>query len=107
MISTAYHAHGQDHRNMPDIINLIIQLIAGSVAGNAVGDLLKDYDLGPGNLIAGATGGVVGGQILQHLIPALAGLDASSIVSQLIAAGAGGAILTVIAGVVRNMRVGQ
>jgi uncharacterized membrane protein YeaQ/YmgE (transglycosylase-associated protein family) len=92
---------------MPDIVNLIIQLIAGSVAGNAAGDLLKDYDLGPGNLIAGATGGVVGGQILQHLIPTLAGLDASSIVSQLVAAGTGGAMLTVIAGAVRNMRAGQ
>lgn len=92
---------------MPDIINLIIQLIAGSVAGNAAGDLLKDYDLGPGNLIAGATGGGIAGQILQHLIPALAGLDASSIVSQLIAAGAGGAILTVIAGVAKNMWVGK
>jgi uncharacterized membrane protein YeaQ/YmgE (transglycosylase-associated protein family) len=92
---------------MPDIINLAIQLIAGSVAGNAAGDLLKDYDLGPGNLIAGAIGGGVGGQILQHLIPALAGLDPSSIVSQLIAAGAGGAILTVAAGVVRNMRAGK
>ena len=55
---------------MPDIINLIIQLIAGFVAGNAAGDLLKDYDLGPGNMIAGARGGGVGGQILQHLIPA-------------------------------------
>jgi len=92
---------------MPDLVNLIIQLIAGFVAGNAAGDLLKDYDLGPGNMIAGAIGGVVGGQLLQHLIPALAGLDAGSIVSQLIAAGGGGAILTVIAGAVKNMRVGK
>src|SRR5262249_32758754 len=65
------------------------------------------YDLGLGNIIAGAIGGVVGGQILQHLIPALAGLDVSSLVSQLIAAGAGGAILTVMAGAVKNMGVGK
>jgi uncharacterized membrane protein YeaQ/YmgE (transglycosylase-associated protein family) len=92
---------------MPDMITLTIQLIAGFIGGNAAGELLKDYDLGPGNMIAGAIGGVVGGQILQALIPALAGLDAGSVVGQLIGAGASGAILTVIAGAVKNMRAGK
>jgi len=89
--------------DMPDMINLTIQLIAGFVGGNAAGELLKDYDLGPGNMVAGAVGGVVGGQILQALIPAWAGLDVGSIVGQVIGAGAAGAILTIIAGAVRNM----
>lgn len=54
---------------------------------------------------AGAIGGVGGGQLLQALVPALAGvaggvLDMGSIVGQLVGGGAGGAILTVIAGLV-------
>ena len=43
------------------IINIIIQLIAGAVGGNAAGAGLKNYDLGTlGNTIAGALGGAVG-----------------------------------------------
>ena len=56
---------------MPDmVLDLIIWLIAGVAGGNAAGELLKgDYDLGAGNTIAGAIGGVVGALILQALIP--------------------------------------
>jgi uncharacterized membrane protein YeaQ/YmgE (transglycosylase-associated protein family) len=58
---------------METIVNLIIQLISGVVAGNAAGAALKDYNLGNlGNTIAGAIGGVGGGQILQALVPAIA-----------------------------------
>jgi hypothetical protein len=90
------------------LVNLIIQLIAGVAGGNAAGKTLKDYDLGGlGNTIAGAIGGVGGGQLLQVLMPAIAGaagggLDVGSIVGQLVGGGAGGAILTVIAGLVKN-----
>ena len=95
------------------VVNLIIQLIAGVIGGNAAGTSLKNYNLGPlGNTIAGAIGGAGGGQILQALIPALAGatgggLDVSSIIGQLIGGGASGAILTVIVGVVKNMMAKQ
>jgi uncharacterized membrane protein YeaQ/YmgE (transglycosylase-associated protein family) len=59
---------------MEMLINLIIQLILGVVGGNAAGAALKDYNLGNlGNTIAGAIGGVGGGQILQALIPTIAG----------------------------------
>jgi hypothetical protein len=91
------------------VVNLVIQLIAGVIGGNAVGTSLKDYNLGPlGNTIAGAIGGAGGGQILQALIPALAGatgsgLDLGSIVGQLVGGGASGAILTVLVGIVKNM----
>ena len=58
---------------METIVNLIIQLIAGVVGGNAAGAALKDYNLGNlGNTIAGAIGGVGGGQLLQAIIPAIA-----------------------------------
>ena len=57
------------------IINLIIQLIAGAVGGNAAGAASKDISLGTlGNTIAGAVGGVGGGQLLSALVPMLAGV---------------------------------
>jgi uncharacterized membrane protein YeaQ/YmgE (transglycosylase-associated protein family) len=41
------------------LINLIIQLVAGAIGGNAAGNALKDYDLGMlGNSISGAVGGL-------------------------------------------------
>jgi uncharacterized membrane protein YeaQ/YmgE (transglycosylase-associated protein family) len=98
---------------METIVNLIIQLIAGAVGGNAAGAALKDYNLGNlGNTIAGAIGGVGGGQLLQVLIPAIAnsaggGVDPGAIVGQLVGGGVGGAILTVIAGLVKNMTASQ
>ena len=88
------------------LINLIVQLIAGAIAGNAVGAGMKDTSLGgTGNTIAGAIGGLGGGQILQALIPAIAGaagggIDIASIVGQLVGGGVGGAILTAIVGLV-------
>jgi hypothetical protein len=87
---------------VPDTVSLIIWLVAGLAGGNAAGELLKgDYDLGPGNTIAGAIGGVVGAQILQILIPALRGFDIGPILGQIIGAAASGAILTVGTGAVK------
>jgi hypothetical protein len=69
---------------METIVNLIIQLIAGVVGGNAAGAALKDYNLGNlGNTIAGA------------------------LVGQIVGGGAGGAILTIIAGLVKSMMASQ
>ena len=100
---------------METIVNLIIQLIAGVVGGNAAGAALKDYNLGGvGNTIAGAIGGVGGGQLLQALIPAIAaaaggtgGLDIGALLGQIVGGGAGGAILTVIAGLVKSMMASE
>ena len=90
---------------MPDIVALIIWVLAGVAGGNAAGDLLKHgYDLGPGNTVAGAIGGIVGAQILLALIPTWRSLDLGPIVGQIIVAAASGAILTVIAGAVRTSR---
>jgi len=89
---------------VPDIVNLIIWLIAGVAGGNAAGELLKgDYDLGPGNMLTGGIGGVVGALILS-LIPALRGIDYGPLIGQVIVAAAGGAVLTVIAGAVMTRR---
>jgi CDP-diglyceride synthetase len=90
---------------VPDTVNLIIWLIAGVAGGNAAGELLKaPYDIGPGNTVAGAIGGVIGALILQLLIPALRGLDAVPLIGQIVGAFASGAVLTAIAGAVITRR---
>src|SRR5882757_11305050 len=99
-------------RQVMDITSLIAQLLGGVAGGNAAGKGLPNLDLGVfGNTIAGALGGIGGGQLLQALIPALAGasgggLDVGSIVGQLVGGGASGAILTAIVGLVKNMMSG-
>jgi uncharacterized membrane protein YeaQ/YmgE (transglycosylase-associated protein family) len=61
------------------IINLIIQIIAGAIGGNAAAAGMDKVDLGKvGNTVAGALGGVGGGQILGALVPALAAAAAAS-----------------------------
>ena len=92
------------------LIDLIIQIIAGVIGGHAAGAALKNWTLGAiGNIIAGAVGGIVGVQLLQQVIPALANtagnVDIGSLVGQIIGGGAGGAILTVLAGVTKWMVV--
>jgi uncharacterized membrane protein YeaQ/YmgE (transglycosylase-associated protein family) len=90
---------------MPDTVALIIWLVAGVAGGNAAGELLKgDYDLGPGNTVAGAIGGVVGAEVLQVLAPAWGGFDFGPIVVQVIAALAGGAVLTIVTGAIKSRR---
>ena len=76
---------------MEAIISLLIQAIAGGAGGNAVGKGIKNLSLGSaGDTIAGAIGGVGGGQILGALIPAIAGaaegggVDIGSIIAQII-----------------------
>jgi hypothetical protein len=93
------------------LVNLVIQIIAGIVGGNGAAAALKDYDLGKlGNTIAGAVGGGVGGQLLQVLLPALAGaggLDIGALLGHVVGGGGGGAILTIIIGVVKSLMAGR
>jgi hypothetical protein len=90
------------------IINIIIQIIAGIIGGNATGSGMKNLSLGAaGNTIAGALGGLGGGQLLELIIPALQGAagggpDLGSVIGQLVGGGAGGAILTAIIGAIKN-----
>jgi hypothetical protein len=90
---------------VPDTISLIIWVIAGVAGGNGAGELLKgEYNLGPGNTVAGTIGGVVGALILQTVSPTLRGIDFIPIIGQIIVAAASGAILTVIVGAVQIRR---
>src|SRR5215831_17171285 len=93
------------------ITNLIIQLVAGAIGGNAVGAAMKNLNLGTlGNTIAGAIGGAGGGALLSTLLPMLQGAgagDIGSTISQAVGGGAAGAIVTAIAGLIKNIMAGQ
>lgn len=92
---------------------LIIQLVSGAAGGNIAGNLLKQYDLGTvGNSIAGIIGGGIGGQVLGAILgsggaAAAGNLDLGSIVAQIAGGGVGGGILMLIIGIVRQAMSGQ
>ncbi|WNJ92136.1 hypothetical protein [Bosea sp. 685] len=88
---------------------ILMNLVAGAIGGNAAGKATPTFDLGTlGNTISGLVGGGVLGQIIPLVLPALAtavqggSFSVGSIVTNLIAGGAGGAILTAIIGAVKN-----
>lgn len=87
-------------------MELIIQLIAGAIGGNAAGAVLKKQSLGTlGNSLAGVLGGGLGGQILAALGAggAVGGTDLAGIAQSLASGGAGGAVLMAVIGVVKNV----
>jgi uncharacterized membrane protein YeaQ/YmgE (transglycosylase-associated protein family) len=84
---------------------ILMNLVAGAMGGNAVGKASPNFDLGTlGNTISGLVGGGVLGQIVTLLLPSLVSgkLDVSTIVTQLVGGGAGGALLTAIVGAIKN-----
>jgi hypothetical protein len=101
---------------MEGIVGIVIELVAGAIGGNAAGAGVKKYSLGTaGNSIAGAIGGLILGQVLSAMgigepgmaaaegAPAAGGMDVGALISQLVGGGAGGAILTMIVGAIKNM----
>ena len=87
-------------------MNMIIQIIAGLVGGNAAGAGLKTLSLGTaGNSIVGAVGGLVSSFVAGKLglsADAVANLDIGAIIQSVVAGGAGGAVLTAILGAVKK-----
>ena len=88
---------------------IIINLIAGALGGVGAGKASPQFDLGTiGNIISGVVGGGVLGQIVTLVLPSIVAaaqggnLSVSGVVSQAIAGGAGGAILTAIIGAIKN-----
>jgi uncharacterized membrane protein YeaQ/YmgE (transglycosylase-associated protein family) len=89
-------------------MDLIIQLIAGAIGGNAAGAVLKNLNMGPIlNSVLGVLGGGLGGQILGMLgaggVAAGGGADMTSIIASLASGGVGGGVLMAIVGAVKNM----
>jgi hypothetical protein len=97
-----------------DWIGLIIQLVLGAVGGNAGAAMVKNASLGStGNSVVGAVGGIILGQILNQFtggapVPvdpaaaAAASTSIGSIIQNVIGGGVGGAVLTIIAGYIKN-----
>ena len=57
------------------LVTLILQIIGGIAGGNAVGVAMEKVNLGPLlTTVAGALGGVAGGQIFTALLPETAGV---------------------------------
>ncbi len=88
---------------------LLINLVAGALGGVGAGKSSPTFDLGMvGNIISGIVGGGVLGQVATLLLPSVmaavqaGNLSVGGIVSQAIAGGAGGAILTAIVGAIKN-----
>jgi hypothetical protein len=88
---------------------ILINLVAGALGGLGAGKASPSFDLGTiGNLVTGLVGGGVVGQVVALLLPSIiaaaqsGNLSASGIISQVIAGGAGGAILTAIVGAIKN-----
>jgi hypothetical protein len=92
-----------------DMEQILINLIAGAVGGIGVGKSSPKFDLGTaGNIISGLVGGGLLGQIATLLLPSVlaaaqsGNFSVSGIISQAVAGGAGGAILTAIVGAIKN-----
>ena len=88
---------------------ILVNLIAGALGGVGASKSSPTFDLGMlGNIIAGAVGGGVLGQIVTLLLPSIAAaaqagnLSIGGVISQAIAGGAGGAILTALIGAIKN-----
>lgn len=93
-------------------MELIIQLVAGAIGGNAAGAVLKNQSMGPLlNSVVGILGGGLGGQILGMLggagmgdaAAAASGLDLGTILSSLATGGVGGGALMAIIGTLKPM----
>lgn len=101
-----------------DFLSLIISLASGAAGGNAAGAAIKENSLGTlGNSIAGLVGGAAGGYIVQALGfaatiaaassghaegPPGGGIDFGALLANVGASGVGGALLTAIAGYLKN-----
>src|SRR6516164_10884354 len=92
-----------------NMVQILINLIAGALGGLGAGKASPNFDLGTiGNIISGLVGGGVLGQIVTLALPSVVAaaetghLSVGGVISQLIAGGAGGAILTAIIGAIKN-----
>ena len=96
---------------MEQLIPLIIQAISGAAGGGIVSSILKQAGaaLLP-KLIAGALGGVGGGQILGGALgsmlggDAAGGMDLGNLLGSVIAGAGGGGVLSAIAGAILKPR---
>jgi hypothetical protein len=92
-----------------DMEQILINLVAGAIGGVGVGKSASTFDLRTaGNIVSGLVGGGLLGQVATLLLPSVlaaaqsGNFSVSGVVSQAVAGGAGGAILTAIIGAMKN-----
>jgi hypothetical protein len=88
---------------------ILINLVAGALGGAGAGKASPTFDLGTaGNIVSGLVGGGVLGQVVTLLLPSVlaaaqsGNLTVSGVISQAVAGGAGGAILTALISAIKN-----
>jgi hypothetical protein len=88
---------------------LLLNLIGGALGGAGLGKAAPQFDMGTiANIVTGLIGGGVVGQIVSLLLPPVVAaaqsgnLSVGGVISQAIAGGAGGAMLTLIVGALKN-----
>ena len=87
--------------------SIIISLLAGAAGGSLAGEAAQSLSIGRiGNAMSGLVGGGLSSQFMSMLGPGAAtsagGMDLGSVAAALIGGGAGGAVTTLIVGIVRN-----
>lgn len=94
---------------MEQLIPLLVQLVSGAVGGNAAGAAMKKFDLSAAvRTIAGALGGVGGGQlamvlgVLEAIFGNAAGTTGGAIAGNAGAGVIGGAVVTAIVGLIKQ-----
>jgi hypothetical protein len=107
---------------MEGILGWIIQIVIGAVGGNVGGAVVKNSNLGTtGNSVVGAIGGLILGIILNKMTggampvdattvtpdAAASGMDIGAIIKDVVGGGVGGAVLTVIVGLIKNSMGGK
>jgi hypothetical protein len=92
-----------------DVEQILINLVAGAIGGVGAGKSSSTFDLGTaGNIVSGLVGGGLLGQVATLLLPSVlaaaqsGNFSVSGVVSQAVAGGAGGAILTAIIGAMKK-----
>lgn len=90
-----------------DFVGLAINLASGLAGGNIAGAAWKEMSLGTiGNTIAGLIGGVAGGYIMHAVgllnTVGLGDMAIGSLIGNVGSAGVGGAVLTIIAGMIKK-----
>ena len=89
-----------------DIAGMLVQVVAGALAGNGVGKVAPGSSLGTaGNSIVGGLGGVIISQLLPMLMgnvaAASSGMDMATIISGFVSGGVGGGVSALVIGLIK------
>jgi uncharacterized membrane protein YeaQ/YmgE (transglycosylase-associated protein family) len=87
-----------------NMLPFILQLLSGAAGGNIAGALFSNFNLGTiGNSVAGIVGGGLGGHLFHNLWASGGASDMQIFLTSLVGGTVGGAVMTVIAGLVKSV----